>query len=134
MRRGRSTFSKLVTLAVLSFIGYQYQDIALENAKTLQDVTPLIRTYVEMTSYSSGLKTYISENGQMPWDLTDWLNQNFTVKTSKEPGMDYFGTSYQGDDIEGAYILRSCGRDTVCYTKDDLKVTIMQNKDPFEFE
>ncbi len=134
MIRGRSTFSKLVTLAVISFIGYQYHDIALENVKVLRDVFPLIQTYVEMTSYTSSLKTYISEKGEMPWDLPEWLNQNFTVKTGKEPGVDYFNTYYEGDESDGKYILRSCGRDTVCHTEDDLNVTIMSIPDSFEFE
>ncbi len=134
MRRSRSKLGKIVTFIVFTFIGYQYQDFALENARVLFDVYPSMQTYLEMTSYSSGLKTYISENSQMPNDLSEWLNLNFTVKTGKEPGVDYFDTPYEGDeDEEDYYIIRSCGRDIDCYTEDDLKITIMPVDDGFDY-
>ncbi len=133
MRRRRSKLGKIVTFVVFTVLGYQYQDIALKHAQVLYDVYPLMQTYLEMTSYSSRLNSYISENGEMPFDLPEWLNQNFTVKTGKEPGVDYFDTPYEGSEDEEDYVLRSCGRDTYCETEDDLKVALLRIEDESDF-
>ncbi|MGA1869364.1 MAG: hypothetical protein ACMUJM_12560 [bacterium] len=115
---------KIITLVILAFLLYQYHEIALENARMLIDLYPLMQTYMEMSSYASQIASYVTENGEAPEDLSVWLGRNFNIKGDKDPGEDFFGTPYMVTEEDGEHIFRSCGRDGECHTEDDLVVTL----------
>ena len=115
---------KIITIVILSFLLYQYQDIALESARVLMDLYPLIQTHMEMSAYSSQISGHISESGDVPEDLSGWLGRNFNIKADKKPGEDFFGTPYRVTEEDGEHIFRSCGRDEECYTDDDLIISL----------
>ncbi len=115
------SMAKLVTFATIGALGYQYQDAALHQLRVLYDIYPVAQTYIEMSSYRSGLVTQMKSGGSLPPDLRAWLNHSYTTVTKDEPGIDYFGTPYRASyDDRGRAQLRSCGRDRRCHSSDDL--------------
>jgi xanthosine utilization system XapX-like protein len=108
-------------IATIGALGYQYQDAALHHLRVLYDIYPVAQTYIEMSSYRSGLVAQVKSGGSLPPDLRSWLNDSYTTATKDEPGSDYFGTPYRASyDDRGHAQLRSCGRDRRCHSSDDL--------------
>ena len=53
-------------------------------------------------------------------DVRTWLNRNYKAKSQEEAGLDAFGTPYETAVVDGNWVLRSCGRDRTCATRDDV--------------
>ncbi len=112
---------KIVTLGIVMALGYQYQNAVVHHLRVLYDIYPVAQTYMEMTSYRSGLHAWVKTEGSLPRDLRGWLNDSYSMAVKDDASVDYFGTPYQGDyDRRGRARLRSCGRDRRCHSSDDL--------------
>ena len=115
---------KLVALVIILALLYHYLDLIQASTKNLSGIYPSVVTYMEMFSYSSGLRTYVTDNNELPPDLPEWLDANFLPKAGKRCSEDYFGKKYRGGREIDTFYIRSCGFDRRCNTKDDLVLNI----------
>jgi hypothetical protein len=123
------SLGKLITAGTLVGLGWQQQELLLAQAKRLSEAYPAIRTYVEMSSYRTGLAAYMAaEEGRVPPDLGTWLNETYSSNVKQDAGVDFFGTPYTLERESARVILRSCGADRSRGTDDDLVVVVFENK------
>jgi len=114
---------KLISLIIFGVLGYQNQVMVVKNIQYLIHVTPIMQTYMEITSYKSKLIAYtVDNNGRLPENLGEWLNQNFKSVQKRDMSVDYFATPYQValDKDTSKETLISCGPDKECGTGDDI--------------
>lgn len=118
---------KLIFLAIAGFLFYQNQAVVVKHIQDLKDVSPLIQTYLEINSFKIRLSAYASENeGHLPTNIGEWLNQNYKSSQKPDMGSDYFGTPYQVmiDQASSREFLLSCGPDKACSTPDDIELRL----------
>jgi hypothetical protein len=128
------TLSKLITMGVFGFVGYQQQDLVMSKVGRLITIMPKMQTSTEMDSYKKSFHYHFKMqelegvNIELPYDISDWLNRHFEDKSGKRPEKDYFGSLYRAEEDESFFKLRSCGGDTTCQNTDDIIVHIWKKR------
>jgi hypothetical protein len=56
-----------------------------------------------------------------PDELPDFIRQWMPATKGRDPSVDQWGVAYQLEPLAVGYILRSCGPDATCSTKDDIE-------------
>lgn len=118
---------KIIVIAIISVLGYQNQVAVLKYIGYLKDVSSVIQTYTEIDSFKAQLTEYANENeGRLPENLGEWLNQNFKSAQKNDMSLDHFGTPYQVvlDQGTANALLISCGPDKACGTDDDIELRL----------
>lgn len=120
--------NKWVILVVLAVVGFIFREPLLVQWDNARAILPKLRTEMEMNEIRTALEAEMGRGvGEPPADFTAWLEDRFDPKGEKPPSVDRYGEPYRLErgDQRGTWAVRSCGRDTVCHTEDDLLVTVV---------
>ena len=116
---------KVIVMIIIGFLGYQNQVAVVKYFGYLKNVSPLIQTYLEMDSFKAKMAEHVQVNeGRLPENIGEWLNQNFKSAQNKDVSVDFFGTPYQmvHEQDSSRVFLKSCGPDRECNTADDIEL------------
>lgn len=116
---------KLIVMVIMAVLGYQNQVAVAKYLEYLKNASPLIQTYMEMDSFKTKMAEYVQVNeGRLPENIGEWINQNFKSAQKSDMSLDFFGTPYQmaQDQNASRVYLKSCGPDKECSTDDDIEM------------
>ena len=109
-------------IAPLVVLVWLLRSSAVQYGKVFRKVAHASRytmTYVNMLQYVPALEAHVAAQGELPRDVTDFLQGSFTSR-GNQPGMDAWGTPFELDEDASSFTLRSCGPDRRCGTDDDV--------------
>lgn len=120
----------LLRVGVIALVLYLLKSGTDSGARAFQKVTDWGRGMVaqsNLDTMSRQLKVDCNFDGQLPGDFRAWVRDSIRHGPEEDPSLDFWGTPYVLErDVggaRGAYVLRCCGPDKLCPSRDDATVS-----------